>query len=132
MVCNGQLGVNELSLDRAGLIDNPKCIRQSGINPGRGSPNVAALAASVSAGLLAQFVSLVAAPGGMGVSAPLRYMLAAHQLEHLPIKSGVYCPYENATACGDPRQAFADDKRVLTIPEEWWEDVGLVVGRCLT
>lgn len=111
MVCNGQLRVNELSLDRAGLLDDPEYIRQSGINPGTGSPNVAALAASVSAGLLAQFASLVAAPGGMGVSAPLRYMLAAHQLEHLPIKSGAYCPYENATAHGDARQALADDDR---------------------
>ena len=116
MVCNGQLRVNELSLDRGGLLDDPEYIRQSGIDPGAGSPNVAALAASVSAGLLAQFVSLVAAPGGIGVSAPLRYMLAAHQLEHLPIKSGAYCPYENATAHGDGRQALADDKRVVRVP----------------
>lgn len=116
MVCNGQLGVNELSLDRAGLLDDPEYIRQSGINPGLGSPNVAMLAASVSAGLLAQFVSLVAAPGGMGVSAPLRYMLAAHRLEHLPIKSGAYCPYENATARGDARQVLADDERVQAVP----------------
>ncbi|SDS41942.1 ThiF family adenylyltransferase [Actinoplanes derwentensis] len=113
MVCNGQLRVNELSLDRAGLLDDPEYIRQSGINTGAGSPNVAALAASVSAGLLAQFVSLVASPGGLGVSAPLRYMLAPHQLEHLPIKSGAYCPYENATAHGDARQALADDKRAV-------------------
>jgi len=116
MVCNGQLRVNELSLDRAGLLDDPEYIRQSGINPGLGSPNVAALAASVSAGLLAQFVSLVAAPGGMGVSAPVRYLLAAHQLEHLPIKSGAYCPYENSTACGDRRQALADDEQMTTVP----------------
>ncbi len=112
LVCNEQLRVNELSLDRAGLLDDPEYIRQSGINRGTGSPNVAALAASVSAGLLAQFVSLVAAPGGMGVPAPLRYMLAVHQLEHLPIKSGAFCTYENATAHGDARQALADDDRV--------------------
>jgi len=113
MVCNGQLRVSELSLDRAGLLDDPEYIRQSGIDTGAGSPNVAALAASVSAGLLAQFVSLVASPAGIGVSAPLRYMLAAHQLEHLPIKSGAYCPYENATAHGDARQVLADDKRAV-------------------
>ncbi|MEU4558897.1 ThiF family adenylyltransferase [Actinoplanes sp. NPDC023936] len=117
MVCNGQLRVNELSLDRAGLLDDPEYIRQSGINTGAGSPNVAALAASVSAGLLAQFVSLVASPAGMGVSAPLRYMLAAHQLEHLPIKSGAYCPYENATAHGDARQVMADDKRSVRVDQ---------------
>ena len=113
MVCNGQLRVSELSLDRAGLLDDPEYIRQSGINTGAGSPSVAALAASVSAGLLAQFVSLVAPPAGMEVSAPLRYMLAAHQLEHLPIKSGAYCPYENATAHGNARQVLADDKRAV-------------------
>jgi hypothetical protein len=112
MVCNGQLRVNELSLDRAGLLDDPEYIRQSGINPGAGSPNVAVLAASVSAGLLAQFVSLVAAPGGMGVPAPLRYMLAAHRLEHLPLDSGAFCVYENATARGDQRPALADDLRL--------------------
>lgn len=112
MVCNGQLRVNEVSLDRAGLLDDPEYIRQSGINPTAGSPNVAMLAASVSAGLLAQFVSLVAAPGGMGVPAPLRYMLAAHRLEHLPVNSGAYCVYENATAHGDQRSALADDLRV--------------------
>lgn len=125
MVCNGQLRVNELSLDRAGLLDDPEYIRQSGINPGTGSPNVAALAASVSAGLLAQFVSMVATPGGMGVSAPLRYMLAPHKLEHLPIKSGAYCPYENATAVGDARQDLADDKHATTASHardrsRWW------------
>ncbi|MFT4259514.1 ThiF family adenylyltransferase [Microbacterium sp.] len=125
MVCNGQLSVNELSLDRAGLLDDPEYIRQSGIDPGLGSPNVAALAASVSAALLAQFVSLVAAPAGQGVSAPLRYMLALHQLEHLPVKSGAYCPYENATAHGDARQALADDTREVTVPDgvakrSWW------------
>jgi hypothetical protein len=76
LVCNGQLRINELALDRAGLLDDPKYIEQSGIIPADGSPNVAALAASVSSGLLAQFVSLVAAPGDMGVPAPLRYMLA--------------------------------------------------------
>lgn len=113
MVCNGQLRVNELSLDRAGLLDDPEYIRESGINPGTGSPNVAALAASVSAGLLAQFVSLVAAPGGMGVPAPLRYMLAIHQLEHVPAKSGAFCVYENETARGDQRPALADD---LSLP----------------
>ena len=85
MVCNGQLRVSELSLDRAGLLDDPEYISQSGINTGAGGPNVAALAASVSVGLLAQFA----------------------------IKSGAYCPYENATAHGDARQVLADDKRAL-------------------
>lgn len=116
LACNGQLRINELTLDRAGLLDDPKYIRQSGINPAIGSPNVAALAASVSAGLLAQFVSLVVSPAGMGVSPPLRYILATHTLEHLSIESGAYCPYENATALGDQRIALADDSRDAARP----------------
>lgn len=64
---------------------------------------MAALAASVSAAQLAQFVSLVASPAGMGVSAPLRYMLAPHHLEHLEVTSGAYCAYENDLTSGDNR-----------------------------
>jgi hypothetical protein len=121
LVCNGQLRMNELTLDRAGKLDDPEYIRRSGISSGAGSPNVAALAASVSAGLLAQFVSLVAAPGGIGVSAPLRYMLSIHQLEHLRVQSGAFCVYEKATARGDERPALADDHgdTVLTNQPFW-------------
>lgn len=134
MVCNGQLRINELTLDRAGLLDDPEYIRQSGINPGTGSPNVAALAASVSAGLLVQFVSLVVSPAGMGVPAPLRYMLAAHQLEHLPIESGAFCPYENAIARGDQRLTLADDSREIshssvTGKQPAWTRLGRLFGR---
>ncbi|MBN9215536.1 MULTISPECIES: ThiF family adenylyltransferase [unclassified Microbacterium] len=109
MQCNGQLRVNELTLDRAGLLDSPKYIRQSGIQPGTGAPNVAALAASVSAGMLATFVSLVAAPAGIGVPAPLRYALAVHQLEHLPATSGMFCTYEKGTALGDKRLSLVSN-----------------------
>lgn len=103
MQCNGQLSVSDLTLDRDGRLDDPEYIRKAGLAPRTGSPNVAALAASVSAAQLAQFVSLVAAPAGMGVSAPLRYMLAAHHLEHLNATSGEFCPYENDLAAGDAR-----------------------------
>lgn len=103
MQCNGQLRVNELTLDRDGRLDDPEYIRNAGLPAQTGSPNVAALAASVSAAQLAQFVSLVAAPAGMGVSAPLRYMLAPHHLEHLDVTSGAYCEYENGLTRGDNR-----------------------------
>jgi len=103
MQCNGQLHVNELTLDRDGRLDDPEYIRNAGLPMRAGSPNVAALAASVSAAQLAQFVSLVAAPAGMGVAVPLRYWLAPHHLEHLDATSGAYCAYENGLAQGDDR-----------------------------
>ncbi|WP_264371278.1 ThiF family adenylyltransferase [Protaetiibacter intestinalis] len=101
--CNGQLRVNELTLDRNGLLDDPSYIERAGLEPMTGSPNVALLAASVSAGQLAQFVSLVASPAGMGVPGPLRYMLAPHHLEHVDAHSGLFCSYENGVADGDRR-----------------------------
>lgn len=103
MQCNGQLRTSELTLDRDGRLDDPEYIRKAGLTPQSGSPNVAALAASVSAAQLAQFVSLVASPAGMGVSVPLRYMLAPHHLEHLDVASGEYCAYENDLVMGDSR-----------------------------
>jgi molybdopterin-synthase adenylyltransferase len=66
MACNGQLRLGDVTLDQWGLLDDPEYISRAGLAaPAR--QNVAALAASVSAGQLAQFVSLVSAPGGAGV-----------------------------------------------------------------
>jgi hypothetical protein len=117
MACFGQLDLGELSLDRQGLLDDPKYI----VGAGRAAParqNVAALSASVSAALLAQFVSLTAHPGGRGASAPLRYLLAPHQLEHSAAKTGAFCPYEAETATGDRRTALTQHqdawRRVVT------------------
>lgn len=106
MECNGQLDINELALERNGLLDDPEYIKNASKTLRLGSPNVAVLAASVSAGQLAQFVSLVAHPGGLGVSAPLRYALAAHHLEHLPIDTQSHCVYENQLGAGDARIAL--------------------------
>jgi hypothetical protein len=39
----------------------------------------------------------------MGVSEPLGYLLAPHQLQHLSVRSGTYCDDENNTARGDGR-----------------------------
>lgn len=102
MVCLGQLDLGEVALDRQGLLDDPTYIDQAGMQPPAGQ-NVAALSASVSAALLAQFVSLVAHPGGRGVPSPLRYLLAPHHLEHSAAKTGQYCSYESEIATADQR-----------------------------
>lgn len=115
MVCLGQLDLGELSLDRQGLLDNPAYIARAGMKAPAGE-NVAALASSVSGALLAQFVSLVAHPGGRGVPAPLRYLLASHQLEHSPATTGKYCSYESETAT-------ADHRPTLTAPQDEWRRV---------
>jgi molybdopterin-synthase adenylyltransferase len=112
MVCLGQLLVGDVSLDKQGLLEDPRYIAAAHRDaPSR--QNVAALSASVSASLLAQFVSLVAHPGGRGVPAPLRYILSTHQLEHSSASSGPYCPYENVTASGDARTPIAERR------DEW-------------
>lgn len=116
MACLGQLVIGEISLDKQGLLDDPEYI--AGAN--REAPsrqNVATLSASVSGALLAQFVSLIAHPGGRGTPAPLRYVLATHTLEHSPASSGPYCPYENATTTGDNRTPIAEHR------DDWREIV---------
>lgn len=109
MVCLGQLDLGEVALDKQGLLDDPTYIARSG-RQAPASQNVAALSASVSAALLAQFVSLVAHPGGRGVPAPLRYLLAPHILEHSTATSGQYCSYESETATGDQRPALTQPR----------------------
>lgn len=107
LVCLGQLDLGELSLDRQGLLDDPAYIAGAK-RADRSRQNVAALSASVSAALLAQFVSLVAHPAGMGVPAPLRYLLAPHSLEHSPAVSGQFCTYESEAISGDRRPVLAE------------------------
>jgi molybdopterin-synthase adenylyltransferase len=115
MVCLGQLDLGELSLDMRGLLDDPTYIAQTGKQEPAGQ-NVAALSASVSAALLAQFVSLIAQPGGRGVPAPLRYLLAPHLLEHSPATTGAYCNYESQTGTADQRPE-------LTKPQDGWRRI---------
>lgn len=116
MACLGQLVVSEVSLDRLGLLDNPEYIAGTRREaPSR--QNVAALCASVSSALLAQFVSLTAHPGSRGTPAPLRYILATHTLEHSNATSGLYCPYENAVTGGDHRTPIAEHR------DDWREIV---------
>lgn len=103
--CNGQIDGAEVARDRAGLFDDPKYIKTAGLRlPSR--ENVSLLAPSVTASLLGQFVSLVIAPGGTGVPAPLRFSLSTHSLEHLPAETQEGCGYEIATAVGDFRSTL--------------------------
>lgn len=103
LACNGQLDLATVVLDREGLLDDPLYIAGAdpSLQPRR--QNVAALSASVSAGLLAQFISLIVAPGGRGEPGPMRYSLSTHSLEHLAFATRTNCPVETRTAAGDSR-----------------------------
>lgn len=105
LVCNGQVDVSEVALDIQGLLDDPTYIAGAGRPLGTGQ-NVALLSVSAAASLLAQFVSLNVAPGGIGEPGPVQYWLSTHTLEHLPATSRPNCPYEHAKAVGDKRQAL--------------------------
>lgn len=101
--CNRQLDLGLVPVDRQGLLDDPTYI--SGMSPSTRPTreNVASLSVSVTAALLAQFVSLVAGVGGRGEPGPLQYSLSWHTLELLPYQSGQHCPFERAVARGDTR-----------------------------
>ncbi len=62
--CNQQIDGAEVSRDRLGLYEDLGYIKAAGIRP-PSRENVSLLAPSVTASLLAQFVSLTIAPGGM-------------------------------------------------------------------
>lgn len=105
LVCNGQVDVSEVSLDMQGLLDDPAYIAGAGRQPGTGQ-NVALLSVSAAASVVAQFVSLNVAPGGIGEPGPLQYLLSTHTLEHLACATRANCLYEGAEAVGDQRQAL--------------------------
>jgi hypothetical protein len=100
--CSRQLDPASVPLDIAGLLDDPKYIAGSDLTTS-GNSNVALLSISVAASLLAQFVSLNVAPGGLGAPGPLQYLLSTHSLEHLDVASQPACRWEAAIATGDQR-----------------------------
>lgn len=103
MVCTRQLDMGQVALDTQGLLDDPSYI--AGVadqNPS--GQNVAPLSISVTAALLAQYVSLSVAPGGIGDPGPLQYVLSTHSLDHLDHSSRPGCMYEVAEPQGDRRQ----------------------------
>ena len=103
LACNRQLDLGEVGLDREGLLDDPTYIAGADTELGPRRQNVAALAVSVTATLLAQFVSLVVAPGGRGEPGPLQYVLSTHSLDRLGDESGANCIVEAEVARGDRR-----------------------------
>ena len=102
MQCNGQIDGAQVARERAGLFNDESYIRNAGLRlPGR--QNVSLLAPSVTASMLAQFVSLAVAPGGLGVPDPLRFSLSTHTLEHIPAETLAGCTYEQTLCWGDRR-----------------------------
>ncbi len=103
MTCSRQISIDRVLLDKEGLLDNEDYVRAAGIEPGTAGQNVATLAAMVSAEILAQFVSLIAAPGGKGVPGPLRYNYKHHVMELLSTRRVAQCPWEATPGEGDQR-----------------------------
>lgn len=102
MQCNLQLDMGEVQKERLGLADDPEYIKRAGKRPGQ-RQNVAILAGSVSAGQLAQFVSLVVSPAGEGAPPPQRYLLGPHVQEPLSRVTGLFCRFEQHIGEGDGR-----------------------------
>lgn len=103
--CNGQIDGAQVARDRVGLLDNETYIKAAGLKaPSR--ENVSLLAPAVTATMLGQFVSLVVAPGGLGVPEPLRFSLSTHTLEHMAVATRTGCTYERATGHGDQRPSL--------------------------
>ena len=107
MACNGQLDLAAVTADRAGDLDDPRYIASLDGNGRDWGENVAALSVSAAAGLLAQYVSLTVAPGGLGEPGPLRYVLSTHTLEHVPAQTRPTCPVEARIADGDTALTLA-------------------------
>ena len=102
MSCNGQLDLGSVAADVQGLLDDPTYIAGTPLQPRNTGQNVALLSMSAAAGLLAQFVSLNVAPGGIGEPGPLQYILSTHTLEHLAVSTRPGCPIEGLVGYGDP------------------------------
>ena len=107
MSCNGQLDLGQVVPDMQGLLDDPSYIQGTDWQQTTLGQNVAPLSASVSASLLAQYVSMSTAPGGLGDPGPLQYLLSSHHLEKLADVTRVNCPVEAAEGVGDHRTDFS-------------------------
>lgn len=101
--CIKQLDLGAVALDRDGLLDDPEYIAGSESLASPVRQNVAALSVSVVASLLAQFISLIAAPGGRGEPGALQYSLSTHSLEHLTHGTQPNCFFEGSVGAGDGR-----------------------------
>jgi len=103
MLCTSQLDPADIMIDKDGLLDDPTYIAGAGTHLHTQRQNVAALAASVSASQLSQFISLTVAPSDEGETGPVRFSLTTGELDHPPYTSKAQCPWEAAVAVGDER-----------------------------
>lgn len=103
LACNRQLDLALVTPDRQGDLDDPRYIEGADIAPVAGGQNVSVLSASVSASLLAQYVSFSVAPGGIGDPGPIQYSLSSHFFEHRDDAIRPHCPVEPTEAAGDAR-----------------------------
>ena len=103
MSCIQQLDLGSVVLERQGLLDDPAYIM--GNEEGRTpiGQNVAPLSVNVAASILAQYVSLSVAPGGLGEPGPLQYTLSTHCLEHRNDATRPHCATEGAEGAGNHR-----------------------------
>lgn len=113
LVCSGQVNMGELMKERSGALDDPKYIAGVGATaPGLTGENVSLISAGASASQLAQFVSYVLAPAGVGDPGPLRFNFVDHNLEQLHHTTDPNCAFEHADL-GDGARAnlTAEHKR---------------------
>ena len=103
MSCTRQLDLGNVSLDKQGLLENPRYILGADKPDEPRNQNVAPLSVNVAGSLLAQYVSFSAAPGGLGDPGPLRYWLSSHHLEHMTEDPRPHCPVEREEGAGDLR-----------------------------
>jgi len=101
MACNGQLDLGAVAADMSGALNDPTYIAGNPHFQGTDSANVALVSINAAASLLAQYISLNVAPGGMGEPGPLQCVLSTHTLEHLAATSRPACPVEALTGHGD-------------------------------
>ena len=105
LACNGQYHPSHVALERDGSLDDPTYI--SGLpfdHPLRVRQNVSVLSVNCAGALLAQFISLVVTPGGLGDPGALRYQLGPHLLQRDATTTCIPgCPYPANTGTGDLR-----------------------------
>ena len=129
VVCSRQVEMGALQTEMSGVADDPVYIANAPTDVGQ---NVAVLSASVSALMLAQYVSFSVAPSGLGDPGPLQYSLGSHNLEVLDVVSRPGCMYEPAEPRGGDcilcgrhdtaervRARYDDSLRIRA--RRWWQ-----------
>jgi hypothetical protein len=134
MSCNGQLDGGEVAADIEGVLDDPEYIKgRRAVGTERNSgQNVAVLSVNAAASILAQYVSLNVAPGGIGEPGPLQYVLSTNSLHHLAAETNPYCAYEIAEGAGDDRQSLTGPHALAELQRSYRSHrlgLGLRIGR---